>query len=221
MQQPPPRQKGPTGARSWKLTCSHALALLLVCSACSSVTSVYRRAGYDALAPTAVKRIAVLGWAADPKVAELLADITTDLVKLRKNYLIGRKGQAQGCWSQGCPAGQGVLLIRALDIQPHPGHVALQLTAELYACSDGALLWRTAGATEAKSNDPDLRQLTDVYQRHFADTANTYAAPAFVLLQELLAGLPDPALTDDEVLEKIEQSSIQGDCLRSLALDFS
>ena len=54
----------------------------------------------------------------------------------------------------------------------------------------------------------------------WARPAQHYAAPAFVLLLQVLQSLPDPTLTDAEILEKIELGSCDqaGDVSRCASL---
>ena len=181
------------------------LALLGVC-ACSAVQSVYQKPGYDVGGAEAVKRIAVGSWAPSDHagLADILTVVTADLVKLRKNYLVYESVAIKQSWAELCGERQGVLLVRALDAQVTGKSVRLDLVLELYRCQDGALLWRAAGQATNDADDPDLVQLSESYSRQVGGPATQYAAPAFALLQQLIAELPNPTLTGADVDEKIE-----------------
>lgn len=182
------------------------IVLLNTTAACSAVQSVYVQPGYDIHQPSVIKRIAVVGWApaAQPGLDAVLSHVTADLIKLRKNYLVHTVGIVKQSWAETCDKLEGVLAVRTLRLLPQEGNVTLALTAELYDCRDGAMVWRAAGERRGKSADADLASLTDVYRRELGAAAETYAAPAFALVQQLIESLPDPILNDDDVLEKIE-----------------
>ena len=187
------------------------LGLLLAVGACSAVRSTYLRPGYDGRDPAAIKRIAVLGWggAGAPAVGDVLARVTADQVKLSRNYMVHRVGSASQ-WTAGCEVAQGspvidgVLLLRALEHGVRDAEASLNVAVELYRCSDGALVWRAEGSRRSASQDDSLTDLVATYGRELGTQARLYAAPAFLLLMQLLDSLPNPSLNDAEILEKIE-----------------
>lgn len=170
---------------------------------CSAVRSHYVQAGYSAVSPGAIKRLAVVGWAPTPELASLLAAVATDRLKLKSNYLISRTGAARS-WSDACEQREGVLALRALAASQSNGNASLQVAAELYACATGALVWRAEGSNTHASDDADLQELANNYVLKLGDGVRAWAGPAFVLLRELLDVLPNPTLSDEELLEKIE-----------------
>ena len=184
------------------------LSLLLV--SCSSVHAVYQQPGYDGHHNDAIKRIAVVGWAspAYPNLNEVLSRVTTDLIKLRKNYLVHSSGATPRSWTEMCAKLDGVLMVRALNVQAADGSINLTLAAELFRCTDGALAWRAEGEKRNRSRDEDLTNLTGSYHADLGAAADTYAAPAFALIQQLIESLPDPVLNDEDVTEKIELGAL-------------
>jgi len=187
------------------------LALLLVVAlaatgCASAIDSRFALRGYDARGAGAIKRIAVAAWA--PRelagVGELAVQVATDLVKLRKNYLVKRPAVLEREFAEACDGVEGVLAVRVLDVQVAGDNVTTRAEASLFRCTDGALLWRTGGALEASSKDANLQNLAAAYVDRAGEGARRYAAPLFALLQQLLAPLPDPVLTDAEIDEKIE-----------------
>lgn len=179
---------------------------LAATSCASAIDSRFALRGYDARDAGAVKRIAVAAWA--PRelagVGEVAVQVATDLVKLRKNYLVKQSAVLARAYAEACDGVEGALAVRVLDVQVSGDDVTTRAEASLFRCSDGALLWRTAGALEASSSDANLQNLAAAYVERAGEGARRYAAPLFALLQQLLAPLPDPVLTDAEIDEKIE-----------------
>ena len=179
---------------------------------CSHVSRQYLLRGYDVHAPSTVKRIAVEAWADEqqaPGLAKVLAEVATDYVKLRKNYLVHPHDARASSWDTLCVEGlEGVLWVRLLEVETTPPDVALHVSAELYACKTGALVWRIEGNRKQPSQNADLAQLVQNYANTAGQAAQVYAAPAFVLLQEMLSPLPDPVLDDHDIEEKIELGAL-------------
>ena len=97
-----------------------------------------------------------------------------------------------------------MLVARALRVATGPSETTLDLTLELYRCADGALLWRTAGSGSYNPADEDLKNLTTSYVNDVGDEARSYAAPAFILIKDLIEALPNPPpLTDEEIDQRI------------------
>ena len=80
----------------------------------------------------------------------------------------------------------------------------MNVAASLFDCKTGALVWHARGETSAESRDPDLANLVKTYKNRLGPEAETWAAPAFVLLQDLFETLPEPTLSDKDLEEKIE-----------------
>lgn len=176
-------------------------------NACSAVRSVYEQPGYTVQGPNPIKRIGITAWApADANgLADTLAAVATDLVKLRKNYLVYSTHAGSRAFTELCADKvEGVLVARTLAVNRDGEVVHLDMALELYRCTDGALVWRADGENSVASNDANLTSLTSNYANSVGDAAKTFAAPAFSLLQDLIAELPDPVLTDEDISEKIE-----------------
>jgi probable lipoprotein (TIGR04455 family) len=196
------------------------VALLATASCASAIDSRFALRGYDARGSGAVKRIAVGAWAPHELtgVREVAVQVATDLVKLRKNYLVKRPAVLERDFAEACEGVEGVLAIRVLDLQVAGDAVTTRAETSLFRCADGALLWRTGGALEASSKDANLQNLAAAYVERAGEGARVYAAPLFALLQQLLAPLPDPVLTDAEIDEKIELGASGGGPGRLVAL---
>lgn len=205
---------------------TYALGLVLLTgqlAACSAARCQYKDPllmGPRASEASLPKRLAIAGWsqgarsdgqksaaqAKDPLVGDVLARVAADFIKLRRNYLVYDTVAVHRSFAEACQGKvEGVLLVRALEAgMPDRGEVHLNLSAELYRCGDGALVWRVEGAARSQSQVADLAQLTDNYVSALGEPSRPYVAPAFSLLQDLFGELPDVTLSNDEVEEKIE-----------------
>ena len=175
--------------------------------ACSTVRSVYLQRGYDPTGGDIPKRIAVVAWAppSHSQLANLTAQIATDLLMLRKNYLVYGTAATTRGWEAHCEDRQGVVFIRVREASTAVGgSVYLAISAALYRCTDGALLWFADADGDAYSDDAKLTQLAATYMRAFGPDATRFAAPLFAILQDLVQELPNPVLGDEDILEKIE-----------------
>ncbi len=180
--------------------------LLFLASGCSSLGQTYVAPGYLSTSADAVKRITVGAWAPSDQAgaAPVIARIAADFVKLRKNYIVPESVALKG-WEEGCKENrEGVLAVRVLKTEVEKEEVELTVAVELFRCKDGALLWRAEGKGDGKSNDENLKEMVSNYARDVDPAATQFAAPAFVVLQDVLNALPDVVLNDSEVEEKIE-----------------
>ena len=180
--------------------------LLLLTTGCSTLGHTYVAPGYSSTSADAVKRITVAAWAPESQAgaASVIARIAADFVKLRKNYIVPESAALKG-WEEGCKENRdGVLSVRVLKSEVEKEDVALTVAVELFRCRDGALLWRAEGKGDGKSNDENLKEMVASYARDVDPAATQFAAPAFVVLQDVLNAMPDVVLNDAEVEEKIE-----------------
>lgn len=182
------------------------LALLATGAGCSSITSQFALSPYPLEGPGAVKSVVIAVWTDEghASAGPVLAKVAADMVKLRKNYLVFDATAMKRGWSELCAEHSGVLTLRLLHASTDGDELALTLVAELYRCSDGALVYRAEAEESLEPADEDLAQMVEAYARDLGEPAKRYAAPAFVVLQDLVANLPNPVLTDDEVMQKIE-----------------
>jgi probable lipoprotein (TIGR04455 family) len=185
------------------------LAAVVLCGgmACSHVKHTYVSAGYNPASSQAVKKIAVATWAWPEQsgYAGVLAAVVRDVVKLRSNYLLYSAAPAVHVFTEACSSSvQGVLWVRAQEVLPGPQHTQVKLFLELYACDTGALLWRTQASREVSVHQPHLKNMVQQYVDECGPQASQVAAAFFVLIQEAVRVLPNPVLSDEDMMEKIE-----------------
>ena len=183
-----------------------ALALLASVACGSAVETAWVKAGYQPASETAIKRIVVAGWAPaeHERLAQVLSTVASDRIKLKMNYLVFDTAVLTRGWSDACGEAEGVLSIHALDVKSNNDDLGLHVVAELHSCKTGALVWRAEGLDDADPGDEDLTQLTQSYVSQLGADAARYAVAVFLVLRDMLETLPDPTLTDDDILEKIE-----------------
>lgn len=187
-------------------------------SGCSHVDHHWQWSGYSAQAPAAIKRLAVRGLAGDawaPGLAETLATVASDYARLRRNYIVVAAddaaappaGEAAGtgaCLAACTPPLEGLLILQALGAERQGDTLELTLRAELWSCTGKRLMWSAQGHQRLRANDARLQALTASYTAALGPGAAAWAAAAFVLGQQVLDGLPDPALSPADIEEKIE-----------------
>ncbi len=173
---------------------------------CSAVREAYRLDGYMPTGIGAVKHITVRAWSPNesPALGATLSLMTARMTNQYTNYLVHSQGPLSKGWSEACAGMQGVLVVRTLLVATGPAETTLDLSLELFRCADGALLWRTAGSGSYDPADEDLKNLTSAYINDVGEEARPYAAPAFVLIKDLIEALPNPPpLTDEEIDQRI------------------
>ena len=195
-----------------------ALLASLMAGCATSVTVRYQQRGYVFTDDHAVKRLVVAAWEPQdtPGFAVVASRVGSDLVRLRKTYIVFPPYVFNVAWNEACIAKEGspegVLALIPLDIvQRSPQNptdpIDIKLTAGLYRCSDGQLLWQADGEATWRSLDKNLVEFTSNYIQELGEPAARFAAPLFGLLQAMIGKLPEPVLNDDEVLEKIDMDS--------------
>jgi probable lipoprotein (TIGR04455 family) len=163
--------------------------------------------GYEPADARGIKHVALRVWSPTdhPGLAPVMTRVAFDFVNQYTNYLVHSNGVMKRDWAEACGELQGVLALRATRVIEAPGGIAMEVTAELYRCSDGALVWRADGAGTYAQKDVDLQNMVAAYEQDLGSAATRYAVPVFGLLQDLMRELPNPPeLTEEEILQKIE-----------------
>ncbi len=207
----------------------HAPLALMLTISCSAVNHTYIRGGYDALAPTALKRIAIVSWAHPERFlganaqeelstfSEMMTEVANDRVALKMNYLVYHRAPLKRGWPEAClPRSpnkergthnvEGVLVLRLLKfhLSDDNSDVELQVAGHLYRCSDGELLWHAEATDTYDIKDENLKAMAASYQKLFKGLSGKLAPAVFQVVRDILNTLPDPALNDDDIMEKIE-----------------
>jgi probable lipoprotein (TIGR04455 family) len=197
------------------------LALATLGTGCGTLTRVYVQPGYNLSGPAPIKHVRIAAWAPQEHagLAQVMAHVASDLIKLRKNYLVMDAEPQMAAVGAACPEHvEGMIWVRVLDVtQPKTGQVYLRGALEMYRCSDGALIFRSEGASTHRSMDRALSDLTANYQAQLGEASLVWAAPAFNLYQALVEPLPDPTLSDADIEEKIELGFLQPSAVEGIS----
>ena len=183
---------------------------LITLFACSTVRSSYISEGYSDDPLKMVKHVSVIVYVPGDRdgIGALAADIASDMIRLRTNYFIYEVKSVTGEWKGGQAGRDGVILFTVEKYNVSgKNRVDLQIKAELFRSADGKLLWSAGGSAGKKSDDSDLKELTALYTEKHPGTAGIYAAPLFIIIQDLVDMMPNPELTDDEIDLKIKLES--------------
>ncbi len=97
---------------------------------------------------------------------------------------------------------EGVLRLTP-RLQPKDGGFEVELTGTLQRCADGREAWRATAAGSFPSKDERLVEVTAIYVQEFGAAVEPFIAPAFNVLRPLLDTLPQPALTEADLDEKL------------------
>ena len=185
-------------------------------TACGSAVEMqHLHPGYGAPKSEQIKRIALQAWtpASPAGLAQLTSDIATDFINLKRNHLVYESGPSTEGWSKACSTDsdnkvEGVLEVRILDFENDKDdeEIWLHIAVSFYRCSDAALLWWVDADDWYDTDNEDLAELERVYGKRYGSIADTFATPIFEIIKEALESFPNPELTDDEVMERIEIS---------------
>jgi probable lipoprotein (TIGR04455 family) len=84
------------------------------------------------------------------------------------------------------------------------GHIDLEISGELRRCSDNSVVWNATARASGKSRNRSLKSLVQNYVEKHGYQAEVYAAPAFNIIEDIVEAMPNPELTEDELIEKID-----------------
>ncbi len=182
-----------------------ALLFLLSSVACSSVYKNRTLTGYRKGADM-IKRIHVTTRpvAGVKRLAPLASAIGRDVVRTNRNYLVYSTGSSSLDIDSLCDKNRGVLEFRINSVVRKSDKVAMTITGRLHRCMDKKVVWEATARRRDKTGAPSLENLAETYRQVYGDTARTYSAPLFNILEDLVSAMPNPDLSEEEIMEKIE-----------------
>ncbi|HPS57594.1 MAG TPA: MXAN_6521/LA_1396 family lipoprotein [Spirochaetota bacterium] len=183
--------------------------ILMLVTACSTVSSSYISDGYNDDPLKMIKHVSILVYVPDDKnnVAPLVSDIAADMIKLKTNYFVNNVKIVTGDWKRDVKGSEGAIFFTVTNCDVAGNRIKLQMKSELFRSSDWKLLWSASGSAGKKSDDSSLKELTSVYAEKHPVTANLFAAPLFIIIQDFVDVMPDPELTDEEIDQRIKLES--------------
>jgi probable lipoprotein (TIGR04455 family) len=181
------------------------LLVLLSALACSSVYNNRTLTGYRKGADM-VKRIHITTRpvAGVKRLGPLSSAIATDVVRTNRNYLVYSAGSSSLEIEKLCDKNRGVLEFQIDSVERKGEKVAMTVTGRLFRCMDKKVVWEASARRREKIGDPSLENLAKIYGQVYGDTARIYSAPLFNIIEDLVSVMPNPDLSEEEIMEKIE-----------------
>ena len=106
--------------------------------------------------------------------------------------------------AEACKTRDGVLKMSVDRADAVGEHIDLEITGELRRCSDNSVVWSATARASGKSRNRSLKNLVQNYVEEYGNQAEVYAAPAFNIIEDIVETMPNPELTEDELMEKID-----------------
>ena len=182
------------------------ISMMLASFACTSVRHRFVVEGYQKNPGQMIKRIVIASdsFPQDRDLAALISAMTRDLIKANKNYLVFGTVATEREVAEACKTLDGVVKMSVTRADAAGARIDLEITGELLRCSDNSAVWNASGRASGKSRSPSLQNLVQNYVGKYGDHAEVYAAPAFNILRDIVETMPNPELTEDELMEKID-----------------
>jgi len=184
---------------------STVISIMLVSFACSSVRHRFIVEGYKKNPGQMIKRIVIISEPSPQNrgLAALISDMTRDLIRTNRNYLVYGTVSTEREVAEACKTRDGVLKMSVDRADAVGNHVDLEITGELGRCSDKSVVWNATARASGKSRNRSLKNLVQNYVEKHGNLAEVYAAPAFKIIEDMVETMPNPELTEDELMEKI------------------
>jgi len=186
------------------------ISVLLLSSACSTVSHVHVRSDYEQVDQNETFRLAVITSPlpeGDAKVGKMWSLIAGRYANHHRDFIV-KDARAEGQLPEGlCGEGiEGILHLRPTVHDAGSG-MAVEVEGRLFRCTDQEIIWSATAGGSWPSDDPQLVEMTRAYVGELGGEVERHVPPAFRLLRALLDTLPRPKLAKDEdVMEKIEVS---------------
>jgi probable lipoprotein (TIGR04455 family) len=182
------------------------ISIMLVAFACSSVRRRFVVEGYTRDPGQMIKRIVIISQASpqNKELTGLVSAMIRDVIKTNRNYLVYGILSTGRNVAEACKSRDGVLEMRVDRADAVGERVDLEITGELRRCSDNSVVWRATARSSGKSRNRSLENLIRSYVEEHGKQAEVYAAPAFNIIEDIVEAMPNPVLTEDELLEKID-----------------
>jgi probable lipoprotein (TIGR04455 family) len=182
------------------------ISIMLVSFACSSVRHRFVAEGYKKNQRLMIKRIVIISEShpQDRGLAGLISAMTRDLIRTNRNYLIYGIVSTEEEVVEACETRDGVLKMSAGRANAVGERIHLEITGELRRCSDKSVVWNATARASGKSRNRSLKNLVQNYVEEHGKQVEVYAAHAFNVIEDIVESMPNPELTEDELMEKID-----------------
>ncbi len=185
---------------------------------CSTVNTLYIKNGYMDKPDKMIKRVIVVVDSSKEcsEIRPLMLNIVKDVLELKKNYLVYKSSTENMpdiiCGEINKESNikiDGAIKFTLDYARVKDDIVDICIKGNLLQCSIEGPQWNAIADDECRSGNDDLRNLTAVYREKYGSIAEIYAAPVFTLIQDLVKTMPNPILSDDEEMEKIELETFE------------
>ncbi len=190
--------------KAW-IACN-VISIMLVAFACTSVHHRFIVEGYKKNPGQMIKRIVITTDSSlqERGLAGLISAITRDLIRTNRNYLVYGTVSTEREVAEACKTRDGVLKMSVDRADVAGEHIDLEITGELRRCSDKSVVWSATAWSSGKSRNRSLKNLVQNYVEKHGYQAEVYAAPAFNVIEDIVEAMPNPELTEDELMEKVD-----------------
>jgi len=182
------------------------ISIMLVSFACSSVHHRFIVEGYRKGPGQMIKRIVIITKPCTQNrgLAGLISAMTRDLIRTNRNYLVYGIVSTEREVPEACKTCDGVLKMSVDRADAVGERIDLEITGELRRCSDKSVVWSATARASGKSRNRSLKNVVQNYVEKHGNQAEVYAAPAFNIIEDIVETMPNPELTEDELMEKID-----------------
>jgi len=182
------------------------ISITLLSLACTSVHRRFIADGYKKDPGRMIKRIVIISKPPQQNgdLAGLISAMTRDLIKTNRNYLVYGIVSTEREVAEACKTRDGMLTMSVGRADVVGERIDLEITGELCRCSDRSVVWSATARASGKSRNRSLKNLIQCYIEGHGSQAEKYAAPAFNILGDIVEAMPNPELTEDELIEKID-----------------
>lgn len=182
------------------------ISIALVSFDCTTVRRGFIVEGYTKNPGQMIKRIVIISELPPQNkgLAGLISAMTRDLIRTNRNYLVYGILSTEREVTEACKTRDGVLKMWVDRADATGERINLEITGELRRCSDHSVVWSATARTSGKSRNRSLKNLVQNYVEEHGKQAEVYAAPAFNVIEDIVEAMPNPELTEDELMEKID-----------------
>ena len=185
-------------------------AVLLLCMfgvfQCSSVDSRYVKKNYTQDNKQVIKHVVIAARAPMEyrDLDKLLLKIASDTIELKKKYLVHQKKSIKNPSDLNCGRQNGMIVFSIDRIRIDDAGVEMSIKCELFDCRTGEVIWHIRAENSSRPDNDDLENLILAYKNEFGENSELFSAVVFKLIRDIIEEIPDPVLTDEEALQKIE-----------------
>ena len=182
------------------------ISIALVSFDCTSVHRRFMVESYKKNPGQMIKRIVIISKPSpqNKDLSGLISTMTRDLIRTNRNYLVYGIVSTEREVAEACKTRDGVLEMSLERADAAGEHIDLEITGELRRCSDDSVVWSATASASGKSQNRSLKNLVQNYVEEHGNQAEVYAAPAFKIIVDIIEAMPNPELTEDELMEKID-----------------